>query len=298
LANFLQPIADLKLPVAGSVSDKQRGLVPAVGVVFPQAKDGFCQVHYLKNAAEPIAEAHEIMQVTLRQEARRALGDLIRQVQVESSGVLTVTGLVPSPVPEAAPVEPMQTRAQVGETIRQDLQRRIRYLLTLKGRPPFRLAGIEMFVRLTAVPDCLGHLIVAQPDSRLSQLHQGLQNALQASQSDYAILHQAAHWLAEIAALLDPQDKPVRTGTHVKQAWLDFLHQIQGERQTNPMWQGFFQTLQKTTLSSAPGLFHCDDVPGLPRTRIMIHTAPHWEDQVYSLFLLFDGDQKVFVPCI
>jgi len=35
-----------------------------------------------------------------------------------------------------------------------------------------------------------------------------------------------------------------------------------------------------------------------PPRRIMIHTAPHWEDQVYSLPLLFDGDQKVFVPCI
>ena len=264
--NFLQPIADLKLPVAGIVSDKQRGLVPAVGVVFPQAKYGFCQVHYLKNAAEPIAEADEIMKVTLRQEVRRELGDLIRQEQVESSGVLTVTGLVPSPVPEAAPVEPMQTREQVGETIRQDLQRRIRYLLTLKGRPPFRLAGIEMFARLTEVQDCLGHLIASHPDPRLSQLEQGLQNALQASQSDYAILHQAAHWLEEISALLDPQDKPVRTGTQVKQALLDYLNQIQGESQTNPKLQGFFQTLQKTTLSYAPGLFHCYDVPGLPRT--------------------------------
>jgi len=264
--NFLQPIAELKLPVAGIVSDKQRGLVPAVRVVFPQAKYGFCQVHYLKNAAEPIAEADEAMKVTLRQEVRTELGDLIRQEQVESSGVLTVTGLVPSPVPEPAPVEPIQTPEQAGETIRQDLQRRIRYLLTLKGRPPFRLAGIEMFARLTEVKDCLERLTAQHPDPRLSQLHQGLQNALHTFQSDYAILHQAGHWLEEISALLDPQDKPVRTGTQVKQALSDYLDQIQGESQTNPKLQGFFHTLQKTTLSYVPGLFHCYDVPGLPRT--------------------------------
>jgi hypothetical protein len=264
--NFLQPIADLKLPVAGIVSDKQRGLVPAVGVVFPQAKYGFCQVHYLGNAAEPMAEADEAMKVTLRQAVRTELGDLIRQEQVESSGILTVTGLVPSPAPEAAPVEPIQTREQAGETIRQDLQRRIRYLLTLKGRPPFRLAGIEMFARLTEVQDCLERLTAQHPDPLLSQLHQGLQNALHTFQSDYAILHRAAHWLAEISALLDPQDKPLRSGAQVKQALSDYLDQIHLESQTDPKLQGFFHTLQKTTLSYAPGLFHCYDVPGLPRT--------------------------------
>ncbi len=35
------------------------------------------------------------------------------------------------------------------------LQQRIRYLLTLKGRPPFRLAGIEMYDRLSEVNACI-----------------------------------------------------------------------------------------------------------------------------------------------
>jgi len=264
--NFLQPIADLKLPVAGILSDKQRGLVPAVGVVFPQVKYGFCQVHYLGNAAEPVAEADEAMKVALRQEVRTELGDLIRQEKVESCGVLTVTGLVPSPAPEVVPVDPLQTREQACETIRQDLQRRIRYLLTLKGRPPLRLAGIEMFERLQEVKDCLDRLTAQHPDPLLTQLQQGLQNALQTSQSDYAILHQAAHWLEEISALLDPQDKPVRSGAQVKQALSEYLDKIQVESQTDPKLQVFFHTIQKTTHSYAPGLFHCYDVPGLPRT--------------------------------
>jgi hypothetical protein len=213
-----------------------------------------------------MAEADEAMKVTLRQAVRAELGDLIRQEQVESSGVLTVTGLVPSPAPETAPLEPIQTREQAGETIRQDLQRRIRYLLTLKGRPPFRLAGIEMFARLAEVKDCLERLTAQHPDPLLSKLHQGLQNALHTFQSDYAILHQAAHWLEEISALLDPQDKPARSGAQVQQALSDYLDQIQVESQTDPQLQGFFHTLQKTTLSYAPGLFHCYDLPGLPRT--------------------------------
>jgi hypothetical protein len=264
--NFLQPIADLNLPVTAVLSDKQRGLVPAVSVVFPQAKYGFCQMHYLDNAAEPVAEADEATKVALRQEVRIELGDLVRQEKVESSGVLTVTGLVPSPQPERIPTHPVQTQEQACETIRQDLRRRIRYLLTLKGRPPFRLAGIEMFARLQEVKDCLDRLIAQHPDPILAQLQLGLQNAMQTCQLDYAILRQAAGWLKDISALLDPQNKPVRSGAQVKQALLDYLDKIAVESQANPDLELFSHTICKTTHSYAPGLFHCYDVPGLPRT--------------------------------
>lgn len=76
------------------------GLVPAVATVFPEAKHAFCQMHYLKNAAEPVAEADQAMKVTLRKEVRVQVGKLIRQEKVEQTGVLTVTGLIPSPVEE------------------------------------------------------------------------------------------------------------------------------------------------------------------------------------------------------
>lgn len=264
--NFLRPIADLGLRVKGILSDKQRGLVPAVGLVFPQAKYGFCQIHYLDNAAEPIADADEAMKVALRQEVRAELGNLIRQEQVESSGVLTVTGLVPSPQPEASSAEPQPTPEQASETIRQDLRRRIRYLLTLKGRPPFRLAGIEMFERLQEVKECLARLVARHPDPILTQLHLGLQTTLQTYQPIYTTLRQAANWLGQIAALLDPQDKPQHTAAQVEQALTNYLAHIETESQANPTLKRFFHTIQKTTHSYAPGLFHCYDDPDLPRT--------------------------------
>ena len=39
------------------VSDQQTALGPAGASVFPHAKHGLCQVHYFKNAAEPVADA-------------------------------------------------------------------------------------------------------------------------------------------------------------------------------------------------------------------------------------------------
>jgi len=77
---------------------------------------------------------------------------------------LTVTGLGPEPLEgsQAQAESESQDSATVPgalvqeqEAIVQDLLRRVRYLLTLKGRPPLRLAGIEMFERLTEVKTCL-----------------------------------------------------------------------------------------------------------------------------------------------
>jgi hypothetical protein len=273
--NFLQPIADLGLRVVALISDKQRGLEPAVPIVFPQAKHAFCQTHYLSNAAEPVAEEDRAMKVTLRQNVRSGVGDLIRREKGEKPGVLTVTGLIPTPVEQ--PQEPTETESQTAQTtsdpvvqehdaIVEDLLRRVRYLLTLKGRPPLRLAGIEMFERLTEVKTCLDTLLRHRMDSRLLELQQGLHDALLSVQPDYAELRQAANWLEHIADLLDPTGKPDRSGAQVQQELLAYLDDIQQESQPSSRLCRFGCKIRQTTLNYTPGLFHCYDVPGLPRT--------------------------------
>ena len=86
------------------VSDQQTALGPAVASVFPHAWHGLCQVHYFKNAAEPVADADEALKKTLRQAVRSDLKAVLRPPSPEHTGVLTVTGLLPSPVeaPESA----------------------------------------------------------------------------------------------------------------------------------------------------------------------------------------------------
>ena len=262
--NFLQPIAALGLRVTEVMSDKQRGLVPAVAKVFSKAKHSFCQMHYLGNAAEPLSEADEAMKIELRQGVREEIGALIRQEKVEKQGVLTVTGGIPSLVTskDASP-DPI---VQEQDAILQDISRRIRYLLTLKGRPPFCLAGLEMFERLTEVKDLLERLSAQHEHPQVSQLQQGLLAALQMTQNKYTLLHQAADWLTQIADLLDPTGKPPRSAAQVHDALFAYLEQIKISSKNEPGLQPFFRTIQKTTRSYAPGLFHCYDSPDLPRT--------------------------------
>jgi hypothetical protein len=306
--NFLRPIAEWGLRVEAIMSDKQRGLVPAVEVVFPKAQHAFCQAHYLKNIAEPVSAADEAMKVSLRKSVRQQVGDLIRPEQVEQPGVLTVTGLIPSPMaderpaklavgvtsdaatvtpeaevlpseppasPEAlSPVRPeYRAKATPPDPVKQEqeqivtaLNRRVRYLLTLKGRPPFRLAGIEMYVRLNEVVDCLEALIAHAPDERLVQLHRGLSQALTLVENDYQNLNQAADWLHHISDLLDPQDKPSRTGEQVRQELFTYLDAIRDQSQDHVVLAQFAQQIDKTTRNYERGLFHAYDMPDLPRT--------------------------------
>jgi hypothetical protein len=267
--HFLRPIADLGLRVTAVMSDKQSGLLPAVAEVFPQARHAFCQSHYLRNIAVPVAEADEAMKMLLRQDVRAAIGQNIRQEDVESEGILTVTGVLPSPVEAPAmlsePVLPKDSE-QVRDAITRDLCRRIRYLLTLKGRPPLRLAGMEIFVGLSEVMECLDRLTVHHSTPQLLALHHGLQTALQSAQATYSVVHEAANWLEHIATLLDPEQTPTRSGIQVRQDLFAYLIKIQANRFRDPMLRNSFRIILKTTRSYAPGLFHCYDVPGLPRT--------------------------------
>lgn len=291
--NFLGPIAELGLRVEAVISDKQRGLVPAIGVVLPEAKHAYCQGHYLNNIAEPIAKADEAMKVSLRQSVRQQVGDLIRPEQVERPGVLTVTGLIPSPLTAEQSPEPVSetTPAQASELgseqpstepgqetkavdpVAQEqaeivtaFKRRVRYLLTLKGRPPFRLAGIEMYTRLAEVSDCLVELITHASDPGLVQLQQGLEQALTMFKEDYDNLSQGATWLHQIADLLDPTDELTLTGQQVRQTLLDYLDDIRDQSQDNAVLSEFARLIDKTTHSYSRGLFHTYDIPDLPRT--------------------------------
>jgi hypothetical protein len=204
------------------------------------------------------------MKIELRQGVREEIGVLIRREKVENQGILTVTGGIPSPViPKQVSSNPVE---QEQEAILQDISRRIRYLLTLKGRPPFCMAGIEMFERLTEVKDLLERLSTQHEHPQLSQLRDGLLAALQIVQTRYTLLRQAADWLARIADLLDPTGKPPRSAAQVQKALFDYLEQLKIINKNKPGLQPFFRTIQKTTLSYAPGLFHCYDLPDLPRT--------------------------------
>jgi hypothetical protein len=274
---FLQPLKHLEWPILAVLSDKQTGLVPAVATVFPHSRYQFCQAHYLRNLAEPLAEADAAFKGELRETVRQQVGDLIRQeprTAPGQAGVLTVTGLLPSPLekPTAPPSQspaPRDTRtapeSKADEVISQ-LFRHTRYLLTLKGRPPCRLAGIETYERLQNVARCSLDLLAERYDPRLAQLYQGLQAALSPFAQTYQLFQQGAAWLRDIAYILEPTATHAVRGEQVAGQLRGYLDTVLRRSEVTPTLSAFGRHLDKVSRSYWPGLFHCYDVPGLPRT--------------------------------
>jgi len=280
---FLAPLKHLEWPILAVLSDKQTGLVPAVATVLPHSRYQFCQAHYLRNLAAPLAEADAAFKVALRQSVRQQVGDVIRQeprTAPSHAGVLTVTGLLPSPLeaPQAPAshsptprISPTAPAPEADEVITQ-LFRHTRYLLTLKGRPPFWLAGLETYERLHNVAQLSLDLLAARYDPRLAQLYQGLQSALTPMAEPYHALYQGAAWLRDIAYILEPCPTQPLSAAQVAGQLRGYLDTVVRWPDVTPTLSAFSRHLDKVSRSYWPGLFHCYDVPGLPRTNNVLES--------------------------
>jgi hypothetical protein len=156
-------------------------------------------------------------------------------------------------------------QSDADEVITQ-LMRHTRYLLTLKGRPPFRLAGMETYERLQHVAHLSLDLLATRYESRLAQLYQGLQAALAPFAQPYQEFRQGAAWLRDIAYILDPLPTCLLSAEHVAGQLRGYLDTVLRLPKGTPTLYAFGLHLDKVSRSYWPGLFHCYDVPGVPRT--------------------------------
>jgi len=269
---FLAPLQTLDWPVLAVMSDKQRGLVPAVATILPEAKHQFCQPHYFRNLAEPIAESDSAFKVALRKDVRTAVGDLIRVEKPghePQNGLLTITGMLPDdPQPAAETSSPAveTVETSLSEEVVVQIVRHTRYLLTLTGRPPLRLAGIEIYRRLKNVVALITDLLAHRHEPRLARLSAGIQTALSQHRDQYQELSQAALWLQDIINMLEsPAEQPL-TGEHIAQNLRSFLDDLLNQSSLSPQLNTFCLHLDKVSRSYWSGLFHCYDLAILPRT--------------------------------
>jgi len=257
--------------VLAVMSDKLRGLLPAVAAILPNALHQFCQPHYVRNLAEPIADCDSTFKVALRKAVRTEVGDLIRvekSNQQSQNGLLTITGMLPDdecPSKDASTpvVDPEETLAD--EVVSQIL-RHTRYLLTLAGRPPLRLAGIEIYQRLQHVVALITDLLSHRHEASLLRLSEGIQTALSQYVSQYQELHLAATWLQDITNILEPPANQPVSGEHIAQKLRTYLDTLLDQTALSPQLESFCLHLDKVSRSYWPGLFHCYDLDPLPRT--------------------------------
>jgi Transposase, Mutator family len=69
---LLERVRDMGVPVLGVVTDKEKGLVPAVERVFPEVPHQLCHTHFLKNCAKPLQADLTSLQASVRRRADAA----------------------------------------------------------------------------------------------------------------------------------------------------------------------------------------------------------------------------------
>ena len=265
---FLEPLKHLEWPILAVRSDKQTGLVPAGATVLPHSRYPFCQAHDLRHRAAPLAEADAACKGERRKTVREPVGALLRQEPRTAPGhpgVLTVTGLWPSPLapptaPAFHPPTPRDTLAgpaSNADEVITPLVRHTRSLLTLKGRPPFRLAGIETYERLQNVTRGRLDLLAQRDEPRLAQLYQGLQAALSPFAKTSEELQQGAAWLRDLAYLFEPAATHPLSAAHVAGQRRGSLDTVRRWPKVTPTFEAFGRHLDTVSRSSWPGLLHC-----------------------------------------
>jgi hypothetical protein len=125
---------------------------------------------------------------------------------------------------------------------------------------------METYERLQQLACCSLDLLATSYEPRLAQLYQGLQAALSPFAQTYQELQQGAAWLHDIAYILEPTAIQPLRGEHVAGQLRTSLDVVLHTRAVTPTIARFGLHLDTVSRSYWPGLFHCYDVPGLPRT--------------------------------
>ena len=151
---------------------------------------------------------------------------------------------------------------------------RLRNALSRSGRKPFRLAGLRLYSDLLDLQTSLENSLVHLPDEpRLTCFAEAIRDALVLFEEEYITIAEGYNWVLDISDILDKRlpepgvelpDKPLSATV---QAELEaYLTHLEKRSDLNPTLLAFRRHLRRLTERYAPGLFHCYDIPGLPRT--------------------------------
>jgi hypothetical protein len=125
---------------------------------------------------------------------------------------------------------------------------------------------METYERLSNVAGLSLDLLAKHYEPRLAQLYQGLRAALTPFVETYQVLHQGAAWLRDIAYILEPVAMHPSSAEDVARQLRCYLNVVQRQQAVTPTLETFGRHLDTVSRSYWPGLFHCYEVPGLPRT--------------------------------
>lgn len=156
LRPILERVKAMGVKVLAIVSDKEKGLVPAVQAVFPDVPYQFCQTHFMKNCAKPLEKELGALGASVVRRATRVhkIAKKINDAERVAREAETETSALPMPalgssrvelatlkaVAAGAPLSDVEFAKDVCELARQNSR--------VSGKAPLDPAELERHVRL------------------------------------------------------------------------------------------------------------------------------------------------------
>ncbi|HEX5503546.1 MAG TPA: ISNCY family transposase [Thermomicrobiales bacterium] len=238
LAPLLREVAEaLPVPIAGVLSDGQAAIRKAVASALPGVPHQRCQFRYLREAAKPIFAADRHAKVQLKK-AVRGVRPLERALEGrDDAAAMAARGYCLA----------------------------VRSALTDDGRPPLGAAGLRLHERLTAIHASLGRVAgKGGLPKELARLQRLLARGLAATAAHWPALRTAYGWIHRAAHLLANHE--ARPGDAIRADYRALLATMTAQRDALGALAPAVDQFLKVTASYWPGLFHCYEVPDVPRT--------------------------------
>lgn len=134
LKGLLERLKAMDVPILAFVTDREKGLVPAIRKVFPDVPHQFCQLHFLKRCAAPL----DGPLVTLGKEVARA-AEKLRAIRRE---------LVQTPPPKSE-------AEQAERAVAEDLLLAAHAASKCSGRAPFVPPALKRHERMLSVGEAV-----------------------------------------------------------------------------------------------------------------------------------------------
>ena len=253
IAQELNVVKNLGLPVQAVISDDELATVAAVADVYPDLPHGLCHIHFLKAAQKPVYAQDQQLAIELKKPLR---------------GLTRVERLLRTHPECVADLSTNQEQA-----LRRYLDA-LRGILLTKGQAPFRLAGTTIYDALARLTDSLARSQDQQDHLVLQQLR-SLVATYQDHRPVYERVERQQTWFLGLADLLDvpmteTYEWPTQTGAEVAQALSDYLDtlDILGSELSDELSDdlSLFGHFRRRVEQWAPGLFWTYEISALPRT--------------------------------
>jgi hypothetical protein len=165
-------------------------------------------------------------------------------------------------------------------------RRAIRDALGRSSRKPFQCGGLQGYDQLVGIDHYLSQrCLKGSPDPYLDQLHSCVQSALRATASRAQGVRQARDRLTEMECHLAEASRPsLGVGPRETQVLLSGSETVRRELEqmvsawvqqpdVRPLTRRLVRKWKSMSKSWLPGILHCYDVPGLPRSNLDLEST-------------------------